>query len=199
MPSKIFKIWRASAVVGFMMALAAGCASFSNFSDTSLPENIHLRTAGKYQSERVGIFRFDSVIDAPRAGEMAADLLYKQLLKDRAFQELYTEFSGEGSLSLEDQLRVARDKGYDLIIRGRVLSFLEGGMLQSSQVDEEMAVYDAASGKMLWYAETFETGDPVMDADHIFWSARARKAPSIRMLMEKNSRKFSCLLKTDSR
>ncbi|MDD3082830.1 MAG: hypothetical protein PHW17_11470 [Desulfobacterales bacterium] len=72
-------------------------------------------------------------------------------------------------------------------------------MLQSSQVDEAMAVYDAASGKMLWYAEAFEAGDPVMDADHIFWSARARRAPSTRMLMERNSRKFSCLLKTDSR
>lgn len=86
-----------------------------------------------------------------------------------------------------------------MIIRGRVQSFLEGGMLQSSQVDEAMAVYDAASGKMLWYAEAFEAGDPVMDADHIFWSARARRAPSTRMLMERNSRKFSCLLKTDSR
>ncbi|MDD2317552.1 MAG: hypothetical protein PHD57_09425 [Desulfobacterales bacterium] len=179
--------------------LAAGCAGFSNFGDTSLPENIYLRTAGKYQSARVGIFRFDSVVDAPRAGGRAADMLYKQLLKDRVFQEFYTEFSGEYPLTLEDRLRVARGKGYDLIIRGRVQSFLEGGMLQSSQVDEAMAVYDAASGKMLWYAEAFEAGDPVMDADHIFWSARARRAPSTRMLMERNSRKFSCLLKTDSR
>jgi len=108
MPSKIFKIWRASAVVGFMMALAAGCASFSNFSDTSLPENIHLRTAGKYQSERVGIFRFDSVIDAPRAGEMAADLLYKQLLKDRAFQvTLHGSFQEKARCRWRISVRVA--------------------------------------------------------------------------------------------
>ena len=105
MPNKIFKIWTASAVVGFMMVLAAGCANFSNFGDTSLPENIYLRTAGKYQSARVGIFRFDSVVDAPRAGGRAADMLYKQLLKDRVFQEFYTEFSGEYPLTLEDRLR----------------------------------------------------------------------------------------------
>ena len=196
MLNKLIKIWAASAVIGFVAILGSGCAGFGG---SCLPENIHLRTVGHYPSARAAIFRFDSVAYAPRAGEMAADLLYKQLLKDGVFRELCTEFSGEDPLTLEDQLRVAREKGYDLIIRGRVLRILEGGMLESSWVDQEMAVHDAASGKMLWYAEALESGDPVIDADYIFWSARARKAPSTRMLMEKNSRKFSYLLKTDSR
>ena len=196
MLNNTFKIFTASAVMGLMTILGSVCAGFG---DSRLPENIHLRTPGNYLSARAAIFRFDSVAYAPRAGEMATDLLCKQLLKDDVFQEFYTAFSGEDPLTLEDPLRAAREKGFDLIIRGRVLNFLEGGMLESSWVDQEMAVYDTASGKMLWYAEAFETGDPAIDADHIFWSARARKAPSTRMLMEKNSRKFSHLLKKDSR
>ena len=94
----------------------------------------------------------------------------------------------------ESRLRTAREKGFDLLVTGRVLYLFEGTSQLPSRVDEEIKVIEAATGRILFYAEAREDDPPYIQSDLIIVLIQGRNAPSTMALMERNAQKFSRLL-----
>ncbi len=159
-----------------------------------LPEQIHKQPLQKsYENAKVVVFRFTNPENYPLVGYTAADTLYKKLVGENIFKEVAPRLNSEG-LSIENQLDTAKAEGFDVLITGRVLLYLDGTQYQSSRVDEEIMIYSVLSGEILWHATATTQGIPVSKKDYYLYTKAGVPPPSPSKLMLKNSEKFINML-----
>ncbi len=191
---------RSCALLVMIILLMAGCSSsqglFSKQART--PERVYLRPLRNYyQNSAVLVFEFKSPYYAPGSGYAAANILYQTLLKSNTFRKV--DFIPKaGTLNMEDQLNVAREKGADLIITGRVKYYFDGKIYLRSRVDQEIRIISSASNKTHWYAEASSSGKTRPEQDFILVKRKEKKGPAPKELMAENAAKFLVMIRRES-
>lgn len=176
----------------FILVFLSGCTTKNiEISRTiNLPEYIHKSPLKNYYSNAtVGIFKFQSPVNAPQVGHAAASTLHKRLLQNKVFFRVVQEFDVE-DLSFENLIKIAEKKHYELIITGAIRYYLEGSSLQKSRVDQQIHVIHVPTKETIWYAEAVEIGKPVPSSDYIFFKILNEPAPSAASLMNINAQKL---------
>jgi tetratricopeptide (TPR) repeat protein len=159
-----------------------------------MPELIHKRPPSNFfRNARVGLFTFSSPEYAPGVGEAAANAVYKVLAEKKVFEKIYPEI-GPHYLPYEEKIDIAQKMGLDLIIIGRVNYWIDGSLMQKSQVNQDIKVIQVDTREEVWYAEAVEIGEPFRQKDLIFVEIKGQRAPSPMALMSKNAEKFSKMM-----
>ncbi|MEA3415238.1 MAG: tetratricopeptide repeat protein [Thermodesulfobacteriota bacterium] len=180
----------------FILVFLSGCTikSIEISRTIKLPEYIYKSPLKNYYSNAtVGIFKFQSPVNASQVGYAAASTFHKRLLLNKVFFKVVQEFDVE-DLSFENLIKIAEKKHYELIITGVVRYYMEGSSLQESMVDEQIQVIHVPTKETLWYAEAVETGRPVSSLDYIFFKIKDESAPSTASLMSINAQKMCNML-----
>ena len=176
----------------FILIFLSGCTlkNIEISRTIKLPEYIYKSPLKNYYSNAtVGIFKFQSPVNAPQVGYAAASTLHKRLLQNKVFSKVVQEFDVE-DISVENLIKIAKKKHYELIITGIVRYYIEGSSLQESRVDEQIQVIHVPTKETLWYAEAVEIGRPVSSSDYIFFQIENEPAPSAATLMSINAQKI---------
>jgi hypothetical protein len=156
----------------------------------SLPEQIHQWPLHKsYEKARVAVFTFSEPAHHTDVGYNAANSLYLALVQHNIFQEVIPEFNTQG-LDLAAQLETARNMGYDLIITGSVVSYLDGTLYEESRVDVAVAVYDVARAEDVWHAVATATSRPQAGKDYYLFKTKGEMPLPPAALIEMNTKKF---------
>jgi hypothetical protein len=168
----------------------------------TLPEHVYKSPANQdYSQATVAVFRFQGPNLLPMVdyiqlydpGYDAAYRLYQQLLQKDVFRKLIPEYN-YGQLTLDRKIVIAREKGCELLITGKVLYYFDGSPLLESRVDEEITVIDVKTKEALWYAESVEIGKTIGDCDLYFFRVKGEPAPPASSLLVLNAKKFVNML-----
>jgi peptidoglycan-associated lipoprotein len=161
---------------------------------TELPEFIY-RTPmeNDYMASAVAVFNLRAPAYAAGMGQVAAELLYEELLTARVFASLVHE-ADVSDIRMATLMQIARSKGYDLIITGELVYYFEGSDHHSARVDERIQVLDVKKNNMLWYAKAVEVGPHAPLVDYAVVQGLGSPAPTTRTLFKRNSEKFVRML-----
>ncbi len=162
-----------------------------------LPEEIYISPEyNTYLTSKVGIFSFASPLYAPEMGKIAAQYLYREVLKANLFIDVTLEQDAGYIKSIDNLIDIACGKMYDLIIIGDLSFYFDGSHFEASRIKEQILVLKLENKmpEILWYAETRETAFPAPSTDLILIYGLAAPAPSTAELMEKNAEKFCKML-----
>ena len=160
---------------------------------TGLPEEIYLTPQENKYFKSVAVFKFREPLYPPGMGRAAAELLYSELLRNKAFVSITLE-SDVSDIRLEGLMKIARQKDYDLIIMGDLLYYIEGSLHQPSRVDERIRVIDTRTNKTLWYAKAMDVAPPAPHTDYVIIGGQGAPAPTARVLLKRNAEKFYKML-----
>ena len=170
--------------------------------EVKLPEYIYHSPENKdYAQASVALFRFSApnfsseitMVSSPDIGYAAAYRLHQELMQKKVFLKLIPAYDF-GYLDLTRAIEIAKEKGCDLLITGKVLYYFEGGPLSESRVDEEIIVIDVRTEKPVWYAEAIEIGKPIDYQDYIFIIIDGVPAPPASSLLISNAKKFGNMI-----
>ena len=177
-------------------SLLVGCAYQRSvtLSPTGLPEEIFATPEkNDYSTSNVALFKFTEPPFAPGMGKEAAQVLYRELLQNRVFLNVTREL-GVTDIRIENLIRIARSKKYDLLITGDLLYYLDGSLHQPARADEQIRVIDVSRNRTLWYAKAVDIGAAAPYTDYIFLEGRGADAPTARTLLKRNAEKFCRML-----
>lgn len=156
-----------------------------------LPERIHKQPAvNDYGASRVAVFRFTDALNQKDVGYTAADKLYRIITQFNSFADVRSELAVAGT-DVKDQLTMARQKKYDLIITGRVLHYLDATQYQASRADIEVKVYSAETSELIWWATSSETAFPIPQIDYFVYKTRGEMGLPTSTLLENAAAKFA--------
>jgi hypothetical protein len=172
-----------------------GCAakSIPFYGKPSLPEFVYKAPEkNEYKEAMVGVFRFTTGSYSNDIGIVAAESLYQALLEKKVFSEIQqaTEIK---NTSLENQFAFAREKGFELIITGKILYYIDGSRSQPSRVEQEIKAYDVSSQKLVWYAKTTNSDEPDLEKDLIIYRKAGAPARPVSELMNESIEKMANL------
>ena len=179
-----------------LASLLVGCAYQRSvtLSSTELPEEIFaIPQENNYSTSNVALFKFTEPSFAPGMGKEAAQCLYRELLKNRVFLNVTREL-GVADIRIENVIKIARSKKYDLLITGDLLYYHDGSLHQPARADEQIRVIDVSTNRTLWYAKAVDIGTAAPYADYIFIEGRGAHAPTARTLLKRNAEKFCRML-----
>ena len=179
-----------------LASLLIGCAyqRSATLSPTGLPEEIFATPQeNNYSTSNVALFKFTEPSFAPRMGKEAAQCLYRELLKNRVFLNVTRELE-VADIRIENLIKIARSKGYDLLITGDLLYYLDGSLHQPARADEQIRVIEVSTNRTLWYAKAVDIGTAAPYADYILLEGRGAHAPTARTLLKRNAEKFCRML-----
>lgn len=161
---------------------------------TALPEYIY-RTPieNDYMASAVAVFNLRPPAYAAGMGQVAAELLYEELLTARVFASVVHE-ADVSDIRMATLMEIARSKDYDLIITGDLVYYFEGSDHHSARVDERIQVLDVKKNHMLWYAKAVEVGPHAPLVDYAVVQGLGSPAPTTRTLFKRNSEKFVRML-----
>ncbi len=157
-----------------------------------LPEQIDVvATAVSPRLLMAAIYPLSDPPNARGAGLQAAETLYRDLLASGVFASLALEQPAR-PLTREEVIAAAREKGYPVVILGRVLQYFEGSRYEAARVEEEIEVlsFELGAVRTLWRARATETVQPYRERDLIFVTLQGDPAPACRVLLERNAAKF---------
>jgi len=159
-----------------------------------LPEYIYKTPLeNDYMASSVGIFNFREPPYALGTGNVAAELLFDEVLSRRIFAMV--EYESEVSdMRMETLMGIAREKGYDLIITGDIVYYFEGSDEHAARIDERLRVIDVKNNKVLWYAKAVDMGPNAPLVDYAVVVGYGAPAPSNRTLFKRNAEKFARML-----
>lgn len=186
-------------VFGFLLLLVSACASASrNTIDADpLPEQVYFLDPqlNLHHGARVGILAFGSPDYAESAGNIAAESLYRKLLKKNVAVRFFPDFPDEGLLEF------ARSHRFDLIITGEVKYFLQGGNHQNSRVCQDMRAIEPVGDRFYTaaYAGACTEGRTTGGKDFIFFRTQKRPSPSAEALTRRIALQFANMLTGVSR
>ncbi len=163
-----------------------------------LPEYIYKTESLNISNFKAMVFRFQDPANAPNAGYAGASILYKRLLTNKVFLEVIPALD-DVYMSFEDKKQLAVERGIDYIITGKVFYYLEGSGLSGSRVDQEIMMFDATSGDLLWHAGAVATGKAYHDMDLVIFTKKGKAALTPNTLMSINAEKFCKMFKNPSR
>jgi tetratricopeptide (TPR) repeat protein len=193
-----------STIICFLLLVAlAGCAgkqlripyfhrgpAGANLAMPPLPEHIMRRAeVEKHTTAQIGVFRFADLGTNINVGYTAAGMLYQALLEHNTFSAISSEIDSQSS-DPATQLDIAKQKGYDLMITGRVLQYMDGTLYQESRVDLEMKVYDVKTAEYIWYATATEVDKPIPYKDYYIFKKKGQEPVRPSILIKRNIAKF---------
>jgi len=151
-----------------------------------------------FSKNKVAIFRFtDPKYDHyepgyNKLGVLAAQYLYQELLRKNIFSDISLELNVD-DISKYNLIDIARAKGYDIIISGDLLYYIDGTHQQASRVEEQINVTLVKKTKTetLWSARAVEDVNPAPHKDFILFEGKGASAPSGLGLMKRNAEKFA--------
>lgn len=159
-----------------------------------LPEKIYKQPSENYyRVSKVGVFRFLAPYHQAGVGYAAGHSIYRALVNSNTFSEVVPELYVE-NLSLDNQFKIAREKEFDLIVTGRVLYYLDGTHSHESRIDEEMAVYEVKTERLIWLASAVEICQPISKKDYLVIRMHGEHPSPPTVLFAKNARKFINML-----
>ncbi len=178
-----------------MIFCMAGCTYQRkvDLAPTGLPEEIYVTPEENSYFRCVGIFKFREPSYPRGMGRVASEFVYEELLRNKAFVSVTLE-TDVSDIRQESLVKLARDKGYDLIVTGELLYYFDGSLHQPSRVDERIRVIDVHTKKTLWYAQAMDIGKPAPYTDRILRLGRGARAPTARTLLKRNAEKFCRML-----
>ncbi len=146
-----------------------------------------------YMASAVAVFNLRPPAYAAGMGQVAAELLYEELLTVRVFASVVHE-GDVSDIRIATLMEIARSKDYDLIITGDLVYYFEGSDHHSARVDERIQVLDVKKNHVLWYAKAVEVGPHAPLVDYAVVEGLGCPAPTTRTLFKRNSEKFVRML-----
>jgi len=94
-------------------------------------------------------------------------------MQDKVFPTLFYEPTQEG-LTTEQAILVARDRGADCVVTGRLAYVLDGGTRSDSSVSLSFEIYDVSSGQRIWSMAQSGRMDPDRGSDFVLFKTENR-------------------------
>jgi hypothetical protein len=164
----------------------------------NLPEKIYVDSKIKeLKHSKVGVFRFSEPLYAPGTGKVAAESVYLELIKNSLFTHVRNEIH-RSDFNIESVVRFARSEGYDIVIIGELIYYIDGFFFQPSRVEERIEAIHVPTNHVLWSCITVDVAAPASSTDFIFFVGRPAPPPPATLLLERNARKFVTLLADNS-
>ncbi len=183
-----------------LLVFPAGCSHLSRerislkYWTPNLPEQIVLcPEVNPFKHSKVAVFSFKAPFPDNGVGKAAAEAVYNDLLQKGVFDYVSNETSHH-ILSMRNSLETAQSEGYDLMITGEILDYLDGSELLSSRVTEKIHVVHVASRRILWVAVARSLSEPDPSNDYLLFQTRGRAADPARTLIKENANKFGNLM-----
>ncbi len=179
------------------LCFTSGCSILAGRSlvGPGKPEEVYIApNYNHYRNSKVGVFSFTEPSYAPGTGRAAAQMLCRQLEKNRVFAKTTLEYT-----TIPDKMmEVAKQEKYDLIITGDVLYWFDGSAMEASRVEQEIKVIKPLGKKAttLWRARAAETAWPKPLKDYLLFQKGLSPAPTTMALLMKNSGKFCNMMKS---
>lgn len=198
----IMSIRNVSRLIASLSTIAILSACTTNHSgfllSTPLPEYIYRQPLRNYYTHgEMGIFVFGSPLYAPSVGNTAANTIHQLLVEQMVFRKI-TPLYQYGNIPIERQLAIAREHGFDLMMSGNVLYYMDGSLTQAARVEMEATVFDVPTGTPVWKMVTAETGKPKAEFDFFLFQTPGKPAPAAITLITRNAEKMVHLLQSES-
>ncbi|GFK94648.1 hypothetical protein NNJEOMEG_02495 [Fundidesulfovibrio magnetotacticus] len=113
------------------------------------------------------------VVNARHLSKQLTEVFTNTWLEDKVFPALFYEPSQE-MLSNEQAILVARDRGADCVVTGRIAYIYAGGTRAESAVSISFEIFDVNSGQRIWSMAQSGRMDPGRSADYIFFKRESR-------------------------
>ncbi len=161
-----------------------------------LPEQIYKKPrVNRYFGIRVGILDFKSPSYAKGSGELAAELLSKELKKRNIYSKV--KYYNNMLFSPRKTLRnFVKSEKLDLVITGELVYYLEGGNYQSSRICVEIKCLEPLGKNLdtVWHALCCQKGKFSMPRYYIFFSTNGQPSVSGPEILQKIALKFTNML-----
>lgn len=113
------------------------------------------------------------VYNARHLAKQLTEIFANTWNQDRVFPTLYYEPTQEG-LSKEQAILVARDRGADCVVMGRLAYILDGGTRSDSSVSLSFEIFDVNSGQRIWSMAQAGRMDPDRSSDFVLFKRESR-------------------------
>ncbi|AGW14599.1 hypothetical protein [Megalodesulfovibrio gigas] len=121
-------------------------------------------------------FRMQQAMDhSSHYGREVARLFYQTWLSQKLFPVMEFEESISGqhaNFGQSQAVAIARSKGADLAITGRVTRLLAGGSVGKSEVAIRLEIYDARSGQLVWSMAHSGSMESIQTHDYLVFFLR---------------------------
>ncbi len=188
------------ALLALIIMLTTGCSTLQAIipQKKEVSNRVYIQPLmNYYQNSAVLVFEFQAPDYAPEAGYAAADILFQTLLRNNTFGKIdFVPMTG--GLTIEDQLKMARTRGADFIIIGRVKYVFEGRIYLNSRVDQEIRIISSNSNTTHWHAEMSSSGKTRPETNYVLIKRKEVKGPSLKELMAENAVKFVEMIRQGS-
>jgi hypothetical protein len=113
------------------------------------------------------------VYNARHLAKQLTDVFANTWMQDKVFPALFYEPTQEG-LSKEQAILVARDRGADCVVTGRLAYILDGGTRSDSSVSLSFEIFDVNSGQRIWSMAQSGRMDPDRGSDFVLFKTENR-------------------------
>jgi len=113
------------------------------------------------------------VVNARHISKQLTEIFANTWMQDQVFPAVFYEPSQEG-LSNEQAILVARDRGADCVVTGRIGYVLAGGTRSDSAVSLSFEIFDVNSGQRIWSMTQAGRMDPGRSADYVLFKRESR-------------------------
>jgi hypothetical protein len=113
------------------------------------------------------------VVNARHLSKQLTEVFANTWMQDKVFPAVFYEPSQEG-LSNEQAILVARDRGADCVVTGRIAYILAGGTRSDSAISLSFEVFDVNSGQRIWSMTQAGRMDPDRSSDFILFKRENR-------------------------
>lgn len=186
------------ACIVLIVLMGTGCTYQRQYKPKSvgMPEAVYYaKTIGYYYTPSIAICIFQAPGYAKPAGQAASLALYRELRRHNPAANLVLN---EVSVPEDpEQLSLfMREKRYDMLVTGQILTYLDGGRSTRSRVEENLLLYGLVGDRVqaIGFATAVETAPPLESTDYVIIQGRGAAALSAATLLERNSAKFALLI-----
>lgn len=113
------------------------------------------------------------VVNARHLSKQLTEVFANTWTQDQVFPAVFYEPSLEG-LSNEQAILVARDRGADCVVTGRIAYILAGGTRSDSGVSLSFEIFDVNSGQRIWSMAQSGRMDPDRSSDFMLFKRESR-------------------------
>jgi len=112
-------------------------------------------------------------VNARHLSKQLTEVFANTWTQDQVFPAVFYEPGQEG-LTNEQAILVARDRGADCVVTGRIAYVLAGGTRSESAVSLSFEIFDANTGQRIWSMAQSGRMDPGRSSDFIFFRRESR-------------------------
>lgn len=113
------------------------------------------------------------IYNARHLSKQLTEIFANTWMQDKVFPALFFEPGQEG-LTTEQAILVARDRGADCVVTGKLAYILAGGTRSDSAVSLSFDIFDVNSGQRIWSMAQSGRMDPDRSSDFILFKRESR-------------------------